>query len=311
LTRGGCTYKDVRVTDFQVVKDFFEKSSTEELRKYDMFCSVSGDGCPHSVINMLMNRSDWNQISDIPFMLIPGGSCNALTQNILHRSGESTSLESVSFVISKGRTFKSDLSVFELEDGRKIYSFQALTWASPANIDLDSETLRSVGILRFDIYGAWEVLTLKKYKAKLSYSATETKPPKFDEEPKGGDWVSVDDDFSYFSIHNMPWIGLHYQAIPFLELEDGINYLLAQKGEQVTRKNLLKTRKLLRRNEDHIKHEGDLEKLGMTVSKVKSWRLEPYGERLGKYSIDGEEYEAQRIQGYVLQKAFTFAGSQH
>jgi len=311
LTRGGCTYKDVEVTDFQVVKDFFEKSTTEELRKYDLFSSISGDGCPHSVMNMLMNRPDWDQISDIPFMLIPGGSCNALTQNILHRSGESTTLESCCYVIAKGRTFKSDLSVFELEDGRKIYSFQAMTWAIPANIDLDSETLRSVGILRFDIYGAWEALTLKRYKAKLSYSPTDTRPPKFDEEPTGGDWVTVDDDFSFFSIHNMPWIGLHYQAIPFLDLEDGINYLLAQKGEQITRMNLLKTRKLLRRNADSIKDEADLEKLGMTVSKIKSFRLEPYGERLGKYSIDGEEYEPQRIQGYVLGKAFTFAGYSH
>ena len=87
-----------------------------------------------------MKRPDWDQISDIPFMLIPGGSCNALTQNILHRSGESTTLESCCYVISKGRTFKSDLSVFEFEDGRKIYSFLSITWACPANIDLDSET---------------------------------------------------------------------------------------------------------------------------------------------------------------------------
>ena len=57
------------------------------------------------------------------------------------------------------------------------------------------KSLRSVGTLRFDIYGAWEVLTLKRYKARLSYSATETRPPKFDEEPKGGDWVSVDGMF--------------------------------------------------------------------------------------------------------------------
>jgi len=106
----------------------------------------------------------------------------------------------------------------------------------------------------------------------------------------------------------MPWIGLHYHAIPFLELEDGVNYLLAQKGEQVTRKNLLNTRKLLRKNADNIKNEKDLENLGMTVSKIKSFRLEPNGDRKGKYSIDGEEYEAQRLQGYVLEKAINFAG---
>jgi len=52
--------------------------------------------------------------------------------------------------------------------------------------------------------------------------------------------LTFQDDFSYFSIHNMPWVGLHYEAIPFLDLEDGINYFIAQKGEQITRKNLLK-----------------------------------------------------------------------
>jgi len=138
-------------------------------------------------------------------MLIPGGSCNALSQNILSKSEESTTLESCSYLIAKGRKMKSDLTVFELMDGRKIISFLSLTWASPANIDLDSETLallndiflslfrlRSLGCRRFDIYGAWECLTLKKYKARFFYSDTITKPPKFSEKLTGEGWEKID-----------------------------------------------------------------------------------------------------------------------
>lgn len=42
---------------------------------------------------------------------------------------------------------------------------------------------------------------------------------------------------------------------------------------------------------------------------IKSFRLEPLGEMQGRIGIDGEEFEAQRVQGKIIPEAlsmFTF-----
>ena len=41
----------------------------------------------HEVVNGLAQRPDWNEISKIPFGIIPGGSGNALNCSILHQLG--------------------------------------------------------------------------------------------------------------------------------------------------------------------------------------------------------------------------------
>ena len=38
----------------------------------------------------------------------------------------------------------------------------------------------------------------------------------------------------------MPWVGIGYEAIPYADHGDGFNYFQALKGENISRKNLLK-----------------------------------------------------------------------
>ena len=61
---------------------------TENLK--EMYCGliiISGDGLVHEVVNGLAQRSDWDDICDIPMGIVPGGSGNALNCSILHQLG--------------------------------------------------------------------------------------------------------------------------------------------------------------------------------------------------------------------------------
>ena len=61
---------------------------TENLKeKYCGLIIISGDGLVHEVVNGLAQRSDWDDICDIPMGIVPGGSGNALNCSILHQLG--------------------------------------------------------------------------------------------------------------------------------------------------------------------------------------------------------------------------------
>ena len=55
--------------------------------KYSGLIIISGDGLVHEVVNGLAQRPDWDEISKIPFGIIPGGSGNALNCSILYQLG--------------------------------------------------------------------------------------------------------------------------------------------------------------------------------------------------------------------------------
>ena len=53
--------------------------------------------------------------------------------------------------------------------GTRKFSFLSLEWALAADIDIESESLRFLGNLRFDVYALIRVLWLRKYKGRFSY----------------------------------------------------------------------------------------------------------------------------------------------
>ncbi len=58
-----------------------------------------------------------------------------------------------------------------------VYSFLSFEWCFMADIDMNSEFLRFLGGLRFEIYGLWRLLKVRRYKGKFSYSKTSTNLP--------------------------------------------------------------------------------------------------------------------------------------
>ena len=87
----------------------------------------------------ILKRPDYKELVNTPVMHIPAGSCNAFFKNIMHKSGEAATLENCAYLIAKGTSQKSDITVYEKDDGSKIYSFLSFIWAIPSDIDLDSK----------------------------------------------------------------------------------------------------------------------------------------------------------------------------
>ena len=66
-----------------------------------------------------------------------------------------------------------------------LYSFISLNWAVIADIDLNSEFLRFLGDTRLDLYGAFRVISMKRYRGRFYYSETVSEIPPLDVDLSG------------------------------------------------------------------------------------------------------------------------------
>ena len=93
---------------------------------------------------------------------MPGGTGNGLIKSLLDVRGECYGVEEAAWLIIRGFRDAIDLTVLRLEyqPERPVYSFLSLAWSVIADIDLNSEVCRCLGPLRFDLWGAWRVMSL-------------------------------------------------------------------------------------------------------------------------------------------------------
>ena len=75
--------------------------------------------------------------------------------------------------ICKGQSSKLDLSLHQTKNNMRI-GFLTVSWAIISDIDIESECIRFLGILRNDIWGAWRVINLRSYRARFSYLPADT-----------------------------------------------------------------------------------------------------------------------------------------
>ena len=133
------------------------------------------------------------------------------------------------FIICKGHTDKLDLSMYHTV-AKSYVAFLTFSWAVIADIDIESEKLRFLGILRNDVWAAWRVLHLRTYKAKFSYldckdvqlglssnvlpsSLTEDVPP---------EWKTMEADFVLFWASHVSHAAYNVIQSPQSTLRDGI-----------------------------------------------------------------------------------------
>ncbi len=108
-----------------------------------------------------------------------------------------------------------------------------------ADIDIESECLRFLGVLRNDIWGAWLVLNLRSYKAKFSYlpppkksntTATDNLTTAKEEDlncpPFNSDvpsnWITIEADIILFWASLVSHAAHNVQQSPQSELNDGV-----------------------------------------------------------------------------------------
>merc|ERR1712048_248603 len=100
---------------------------------------------------------------------IPGGSGNGLATTVLKACGEKYGVLDMAFLIAKGGSQQIDLKVASFLDRQPSVSFLSLSGAIISDVDIESESLRFLGGMRFTAYAAWRIIWPRCLYAELIY----------------------------------------------------------------------------------------------------------------------------------------------
>ncbi|KAM7349551.1 sphingosine kinase 1 isoform 1-T3 [Cochliomyia hominivorax] len=152
------------------------KQRKDLVQKYSGIIVASGDGLLFEVINGMMERTDWRVLScNLPVGIVPCGSGNGLAKSIAHLYNEPYEPKPIinaTLTCVSGQSAPLDLIRVELKSHgnlTEMYSFLSVGWGIIADIDIESEKLRSIGAPRFTLWSIHRLVRLRTYKGKLSY----------------------------------------------------------------------------------------------------------------------------------------------
>lgn len=261
------------------------------LATTDGLVIVGGDGTIHDVIAGLMSRPDQETAIKIPIGVIPGGTGNGLCKTLLELSGETYDPLHAAFLIAKGKQQAFDLASVKQND-QEYYSFLSLAWGLISDVDIESEKLKFLGSLRFDLYSLILICLLRTYKGRFSfilhpdYSLSQEREIK-----QQGKWHIIEDEFIFLWAMNTSWAAHNMNVTPHALLNDGaMDVLIMRRG--TSRIELLKA--LLRCGKGQHLTLPHLE-----YYKVRAFRLEPLTKK-GILVVDGEPVDYSPITMKVI-----------
>ena len=294
------------------------------LEEYDGIVNCSGDGILHEIVNGIFHRPDRDIfLGRVAVAALPAGSANAFSKGITDYCGDDNRGETHCYYIIRGRTKKIDLQEMELtEVDKKVYSFLSLTYGMVADIDLESEVIRCVGMLRTTIWGAIRWVNLRDYFGCLYYLPKDSKMklediPSIKENLDESKFIKENDNWSFFVSDNLKFIGETIKTVPLAVLDDGLNDIVALKRSTSGRCLLLKELVTYIDNGDEFIDEKGNIREGLHYYQTQFWRLIPKLHLNDPddvnvkhnfehfYSIDGERYPICPIQAKTLQKVLS------
>lgn len=132
------------------------------LKEFDGFICVSGDGVFHELINGIMDRKDWKKAIKKQIGIIPAGTGNSLASSLGFGPLEAA------LAVAKGYTRPLDL--WRVIQGDNIFwSFLGVHWGLLCDVDVESEKFRWLGDTRYDIYGLMYILEFHVYGGRLCF----------------------------------------------------------------------------------------------------------------------------------------------
>jgi sphingosine kinase len=262
-----------------------------DLANTDGLVIVGGDGTIHDAIAGLMSRSDRASAIKTPIGVIPAGTGNGLCKTLLEISGQAYDPLNAAFIIAKGKQQSCDLVAVE-QNGQQSYSFLSLAWGLISDVDLESEKLKFLGSLRFDLYALILICLLRTYKGRFSFIPhPDCQFSKNQGISCDGKWQVIEDKFIFIWAMNTAWAAHDMNVTPYAKLNDGaMDVLIMRRG--TSRIELLSA--LLRCGKGQ-----HLSLPHMEYYKVRSFRLEPLTNK-GILVVDGERVDYSPIQMNVI-----------
>ncbi|EDV35060.1 uncharacterized protein Dana_GF22547, isoform C [Drosophila ananassae] len=185
LTEAEAQY-DLQITTHPQYAKEFVRTRKDLLERYSGIVVASGDGLFYEVLNGLMERMDWRRACrELPLGIIPCGSGNGLARSVAHHCNEPYEPKPIlnaTLTCIAGKSTPMDVVRIELAPGGDkhyvMYSFLSVGWGLIADIDIESERLRSIGAQRFTLWAIKRLITLRTYKGKVYYLRATATPPK-------------------------------------------------------------------------------------------------------------------------------------
>jgi sphingosine kinase len=285
LDRSNLTYTVTQTTSAADTKNLARHL---DLEKTDGLVIVGGDGTIHDAIAGLMSRPDYETAIKLPLGTIPGGTGDGLAKSLLSSAGESYNPLNAAFLIAKGRQKSLDLASVT-QNGKEYYSCLSLAWGLISEVDVESEKLKFLGALRFNVYALILMSLLRTYRGRFSYLIH----PDFENTNNNlsSGWQVMEDDFIFLWAMNTPWSAHDMNVTPYASLNDGaIDVLVMRQG--TSRWELLQA--LLRCGKGQ-----HLDLPHMEYYKVSAFKLEPLTDK-GILVVDGESIEYSAIEMKVM-----------
>ena len=269
----------------QTFSTFFK---TLDLDAIDGIVICGGDGTVHSVVNALMSRSNGDRAIALPIGILPSGTDNGLCKTILECSNLPYSLASAALVIAKGQT--RSLDMFKVcKDQQTIYGLHSFAWGLVSDVDIQSNQLKFLGLLKEWLYGAFYVLRSRLYAGEIRFEPQDINccgRAKF-REGQSEQYISL-------WAMNVPWAGKSWLTAPQAKLNDGlIDLLIFRKG--ISRKELA-TIFFRMQNGSHVRCPN------LEYYKTSAFTLNP-ADKFCITTIDGEPSTSSSIRLEVLKES--------
>ena len=260
----------VRTKDSNTITNYIEncKLNTGKLPNYKAIIGCGGDGTIFQIINSLKRCK-----LDIPIAEIPTGSSNGYFRCISNKLSLANTCDNAIKIINKFNPKRVNL--LEIENDA-IFARLSISWGIISDIDVNTERLRKLGPLRFDIGAIYYILKKNCYKGVLTLISD-------------GKTHVVEGDFIYFWACNVEYATSDVKCAPGAKIDDNKIHVTYIKSD-VSRCELISmmlnfgTEKFFS-NEKVVKVQVD------------GFKLETYA---GQIVVDGERLKVKTIDVRLL-----------
>eukprot|EP00977_Amphora_coffeiformis_P016465 scaffold5108_cov172-Amphora_coffeaeformis.AAC.14 len=215
----------------------------KDVTTFDGLIVMGGDGLIYEVVNGIMDREDSEAaLRKVKIGIVGCGTSNGLAASLAKHASEMDDIMTCLFMIAKSKTIQIDLSKHQTQNST-MYSFLSYEYAMVADIDIQSEVIRWMGSLRFDLWGVLSVLRMRRYRARFTYLPAEKVPkhktqgvvlmPATVQEAipeTNKDWVTIEDDFLLFWPSMLSHAASRTHHCPNSLIQDGIFKVFMVRG---------------------------------------------------------------------------------